>query len=172
MATQTAFVTPYLWDKISQELNTQIAKLGYFDDMYRVAHVGYDDEATFPEVYKNDGSRDNFRVLPDSTRAVSFFILTGDVVENDEYHVTCPMAFCAWVNLELVDATKNYDYTSELVRDCYNKIRAYGCYDIVIDVSTPFDGFTELAKGTSANIMRPYSGFKISFNKNIEVCQP
>lgn len=171
MATQTAFSTPYLWDKIAQELNVKLNALGYFDDLYMVAHVGFNDEETFPEIYKNDGSRENFRLLPDSTRAMSFFIVTGDVEENDEYHMTCPMALCVWMNLELVDADKNYDYTSEIVRDSFNVLRDYGCYDMSVDINTPFDTFSELAKGVGANIMRPYSGFKISFNKSIEICQ-
>ena len=172
MATQTAFSEPWLWDKISQELNTSLATLNYFDDQYMVAHVGFDGDETFPEIYKNDGSRENFRILPDSTRAMSFFIMTGDTDENDEYHMTCPMALCVWMNLELVVAAKNYDYTSEIVRDCFNKLRDYGCYDLSVDINSPFDGFSELAKGVKANLMRPYSGFKISFLKSIEVCQP
>ena len=172
MATITAFTAPYLWDKIAQQLNTQLKTLGYFDDLYMVAHVGYDGDETFPEIYKNDGSRENFRLLPDSSRAMSFFIVTGDMPENEEYHLTCPMALCVWMNLELVETAKNYDYTSEIVRDCFNTLRAYGCYDMTVDINTPFDGFTQLAKGVSANIMRPYSGFKISFSKSIEICQP
>ncbi len=172
MATQTAFANPFLWDKVAQELNLSINALGHFDDLYMVAHVGHDGDETYPEIYKNDGSRENFRLLPDSTRAMSFFIVEGDIDEVEEYHMNCPMAFCAWMNLELLNPAKNYDYTSEIVRDCFNKLREYGCYDMRIDINTPFDGFTELAKGVTANIMRPYSGFKISFNKTIEVCNP
>lgn len=172
MPTVTPFSSPVLYEKVAQELNTQLALLGYFDDLYPVASIAIEGDNSLPQVYKNDGSRENFRLLPDSTRAMSFFVLTGDLEEIDEYNMNCPMALCVWMNLELVDATKNYDYTSEIVRDTFNTLRNYGCYNMRVDLNTPFSEFTELAKGVTANIMRPRSGFRINFDKTIEVCQP
>jgi len=167
----SAFSNPILWDKIAQEINVKLTALGHFDDVYPVASVGFDGENSFPEIYKNDGTKTNFRLLPDSTRAMSFFIVTGDMNELDELSMEVPLALCVWMNLELLDDTKEYDYSSEIVKDCYNVLKNYGCYDMAVDINTPFSEFTQMSKEVTANIMRPYSGFRINFNKTINVCQ-
>lgn len=164
------FSSPLLYDKISQELNALLTTLGYIDDLYPVCWVGYDGEETFPEVYINSGTKANLRVLPDSARSLSFFIVTGDMNEIDEIGFAIPMAYCVWMNLLQVEPTKAYDYTAEIIRDCYNVINTYGGYDISVDVNDPYPEFSQLSKSVAANIMRPYSGFRISFTKNIQVC--
>ena len=50
----------------------------------------------------------------------------------------------------------------------FNVLRGYGCYDLSVNVHDPFEGFSMLQPKT--NMMRPYSGFKVSFNKTIKVC--
>lgn len=167
----SAHGTPILYDKVAQELNVQLNLLGHIDDLYPVCFMGYDDEETFPEVYVNDGTKVSLRVMPDSTKSLSFFIVVGDMIELDELSMEVPMAYCVWMNLQKVDPAKQYDYTTSIIKDCYNTIRKYGGYDMLTDVNTPFDGFTQLASQLTANLSRPYSGFKISFNKTINVCQ-
>ena len=162
---------PLLYDKIAQELNDKLYLLGHIDDLYPVCFTGYDDEDTYPEVYVNDGTKVSLRVLPDSTKSLSFFTVIGDMTELEEYHMEVSMGYCVWMNLQKVAPAKKYDFTTEIIRDCFNTLRDYGCYDLVVDVNTPFDGFTQLSNQLTANLMRPYSGFKISFNKTIDVCQ-
>lgn len=171
MTTISTFASPILWQKIAQEINVELAKLGHFDDVYPVASIGFDGDETFPEMYKNDGTKTNFRLLPDSTRAMSFFVVSGDMIEIDEFTLECPMSLCVWMNLQLLDDTKEYDYTQDIVKDCYNVLRNYGCFEIAVDINTPFSEFTQMTKDVSANIMRPYSGFRINFTKTINVCK-
>ena len=168
MTLVSTFTTPILYDKIAQELNTELNALGHIDDLYPVCSMGYEEEETYPEVYKNDGSKVNFRVMPDTERSLSFFIITGDMVEIDEgMNFAVPMALVVWMNLLKVDPTKQYDYTAEIIKDVYNVLDEYGCYNFSVDVNNPFEGFTLLEKNVAQNTMRPYSAFRISFTKNI-----
>lgn len=168
----TAFTTPLFYDKIAAELNVPLTALGHIDDLYPVCFVGYDGEETYPEVYVNDGTTVNFRVMPDSTKSVSFFVVAGEMiqVDEDDRNFTIPMAYCVWMNLTKVDATKQYDFTTEVLRDSYNVIDKYGGFDISVNVNDPYPEFSQLSKQVSANIMRPYSGFRISFSKTIAIC--
>jgi len=167
----TAFGTPLFYDKVAAELNVKLSALGHFDDLYPVCYVGYDDDETFPEIYINDGSKKSLRVLPDSTGSMSFFIVTGDMTtDDDDRNMVIPMAYCVWMNLLKVDPSKQYDYTTEIMRDCYNVIDKYGGYDITMNVNDPYPEFTQLSKKITANLSRPYSGFRIQFNKTIGIC--
>jgi hypothetical protein len=168
MTQVSTFTTPILFDKVAQELNTALGSM--FDDQFPVCSVGIEAEETFPEVYKNDGSKISYRVMPDTARSLSFFTVEGEMTELEEFYFAIPMALTVWVNLKEHNISKAYDYTAELIKDVYNKLRAYGCYDVTINVNDPFEGFSMLQLNVAANTMRPYSAFKISFVKNINVC--
>jgi len=170
MTAVTNFTSPLFYDKISQELNVKLDALGYIDDLYPVCYVGYDDEETYPEVYVNDGTKTSLRVMPDSTRSLSFFIVNGEMTEIDEVGFAIPMSYMVWMNLTKVDSSKAYDFTAEVIRDVYNVIFKYGGYDVSVNVNEPFGEFTQLSKQITANLMRPYSGFRVDFTKNVQDC--
>jgi hypothetical protein len=165
-----SFSDPILFDKIAQEINTALDSK--FDVQYPVCWTRTEAEETVPEVYLNDGTRINLRVMPNESRSLSCFTVEGELDELDEDDFSCPMAITVWVNLQEHDTTKAYDYTSELVRDVYNVLKGYGCYDMSVNLNDPFEGFTMLAKEVDENTMRPYSAFKISFVKTIRICVP
>jgi len=164
-----AFSNPILFDKIAQEINTALGSK--FDDQYPVCWTRTEEELTVPEVYKNDGSKIDFRVMPNEFRSLSFFTVEGDLIELDEMDFDCPMAITCWVNLQLYDDTKLYDYTSELIRDVTNVLRKYGCYDLSVNVLNPFENFSMLQKEIDENTQRPRSAFKISFTKTVRICE-
>lgn len=167
MTNVSTFSSPLLYDKIAQEINTALGST--FDDQYPVCWMRTEEGETIPEVYKNDGSKINFRVMPNSVRSMSFFIIEGDIDELDEWSFQVPMAIICWLNLTEYSSSE-YDYTTEIIRTVYNVLREYGCYDMSIDVNDPFGGFTMLEKEKASNTMRPYSAFKVSFSKNIGMC--
>jgi len=164
----TPFADPLMYDKVAQEINTELGST--FDDQLGVCWVRTEEEQTVPEAYANDGTKVNFRVMPDRTRSLSYFTIEGDLIELDEMHFTCPMALTFWVNLAEYDQSKAYDYTTELIRTVTNVIRKYGGYDFSVNVLTPFEGFSMLDKEVDANTMRPYSAVKVSFTKNVQIC--
>jgi hypothetical protein len=138
--------------------------------VYPVAFPGSEEDESYPEIYMNDGSKLNLRLLPDSNRALSFFTVTGDMVEIDEGYYSIPMAVYVWFNLQKLNPAKEYDYTAEIIKDFTHVLDKYGCYDLAVDVVTPLDPFTMLDKDKTNNIMRPYTAFRINFNKNIQIC--
>jgi len=164
----TAFDNPILYDAVAQGIIALSSDV--FDDCYPVCFTGQEEDETFPVVYENDGSRVNLRVLPTDTRSMCFFTIEGELDDMDDYHLRVPMAMTCWLNLETYNTSSdyNFDYTSEVVRDVFNIIRNYGGYDMKVNVHDPFEGFTMLQPRT--NMMRPYSGFKISFSINKRVC--
>jgi len=161
--------TPILYDKVAQELNVKLFDLGYIDDLYPVAFTGVEEEETFPEIYLNDGNRINLRLLPDSSKSYSFFVVTGEMIE-EELTFQIPMALIVWMNMQKIAPGKKYDFTSEVIRDVYNVLDDYGCYDLSVNVNDPFEGFTILDHEKLATTMRPYTAFRISFTKNINIC--
>jgi len=165
----TAYSNPLFYNKVAQELNVKLDSLGHIDDLYPVCFVGYDEEDTYPEVYVNDGTKTNLRVLPDSTKSMSFFTVS-DMTEVDEIGFAISMSYYVWMNLLKVDPSKAYDYTAEIIKDVYNVIYKYGGNDPSVNVNDPFAEFTQLSKQITANIMRPYSGFRVDFIKNIQIC--
>jgi len=169
MAIQS-FSDPQLYDRIAQEINTALDSK--FDNQYPVCWARTENEETVPEVYQNDGTKINIRVMPDDASSLSFFTVEGDLIELDEMDYSCPMSIIAWINLQIYDTTKSYDYTTEIIRDVTNVLRKYGAYDFTVNVNTPFEGFTMLDKVVDENIMRPFTAFKISFTKNIRICYP
>lgn len=164
------FASPIIWDKIAQEINTALGSM--FDTMYPTCWTRTEDDLTLPEVYQNDGTKVNLRVMPDDSSSLSFFTVEGDLIELDEMDFACPMAITVWVNLQEHDVSKEYDYTAELVRDVTNVLRKYGADEFTVNLNDPFEGFSMLAKEVDENIMRPYSAFKISFTKTARICEP
>jgi len=164
------FSSPLYYDRIAQEINVKITALGYIDDVYGVAFPGYEEDQSFPEIYSNDGSKLNLRLLPDSNRSLSFFAVAGDMVEIDEEYFAIPMGLYVWFNLQKMVPAKLYDYTAEIIKDFTNVLDKYGCSDLSVDVVTPLEPFTMLDKDKTNNIQRPYSAFRINFNKNMQLC--
>jgi len=162
------FTSPILYDKVAQEINTKLGST--FDDQYPVCWTRTEEEETVPEVYNNDGTKVNLRVMPDTARSLSFFTVEGELVELDEFYFSCPMALTFWVNLQKYDVTKSYDYTAELIKEVTNIIRDYGGYDFSVNVVNPFENFSMLEKEVAANTMRPYTAAKISFTCNAQIC--
>ncbi len=173
--TQTAadispFANPIYFDKVAADLNTKLDVLGYINDLYGVCTMGFDDEDSYPLIYVNDGTKINLRVLPDSVRSLSFFIVTGDMTEIDEEAFQIPMAYILWGNLQEIDNSKAYDFSPEILRDVYNVLAKYGCADISVNVTDPLSDFSELDKALTSNTMRPYFAQRYDFVKNVQSC--
>lgn len=163
------FSNPVLYNKIAQELNDELYKLGIIDDLYPVCSIGVEAEETFPEVYINDGTKKNLRALPQTLRAMSFFVVNGEMSDIDELHLSVPMGLIVWMNLKKADPGKSYDYTAEIIKLVYNVLKNYGCYDLSIDINNPFEEFSMLSN--KAINMRPHSVFRVNFTKTVSICQ-
>ena len=159
---------PLFYDKIAAEINTALNSK--FDDQYGVCWTRTEEDLGYPEIYLNDGTKKNFRVMPDSSKSISFFTVEGELIELDERDFQVPMALIYWFDLQVYSPAKVYDYSAEILKDVYNILLAYGAYEITVNVTNPFEAFSGLAKEISENTMRPYSAAKLSFIKNTSIC--
>jgi hypothetical protein len=170
MTLQTVeFSSPVFFDKKVQDLNTELATLGWISKLYPIAWKGEDNEGEFPEVYYNDGSNKNLRVMPDGN-SISFFQIEGDITEIEDYWYNIPLSLTVWTNLKLVYPTKKYDYTAELISDVLTILRNNSCNDMVISTDQVLEEFSYLQKMLKQNTMRPYTAFKITFSITATAC--
>lgn len=164
------YASPKLEYKIAQ--NIQVAfdsGLGWLDRSYHIARVGIDasQKSTYPQIYKNDGSKEHFDIRPDSSiGAYSFFEIDRPFVANKyENTLSCFFNVIFWCNLELVDPAKTYDYTSELISEVLDVLALQGA--IVTETETRpeniFNNYSALQQELKQHLMRSYSGFKITF---------
>jgi hypothetical protein len=164
---------PKFYDKKVQDLNEVLKTLGWIENIYPIARIGVDEDKTFPEVYRNDGSRVSERIYPGGS-SLSFFRIEGDIngvdLDDDDMHFVVPFSLTVWVDLTKVFPYKEYDYTSELIKDVVDKLKANSCNDIIIQTDNVFDGFSDLEKGMFQNVMLPYSAFKINFKTILTTC--
>jgi len=164
------YASPKLEYKIAQ--NIQVAfdsGLGWLDRSYHIARIGIDasQKTTYPQIYKNDGSKEHFDIRPDSSiGAYSFFEIDRPFVANKyENTLSCFFNVIFWCNLELVDPAKTYDYTSELISEVLDVLASQGA--IVTETETRpeniFNNYSALQQELKQHLMRSYSGFKITF---------
>lgn len=166
----TPYPNPLFYDKIAADLNVKLATLGYIDDMYGITFVGFDGDESFPEIYQNSPGKTNFRVMPDSTKSLSFFMVNGEMTEVDEIGFAIPISLFVWMNLPIAFPGVSYDSTTEVIKAVYNIVITYGGYDCSITVDDVFPEFSQLSKQVAANTQRPYSAFRCDFVKNIQIC--
>ena len=169
MIATTEYSTPQIYNQKVQELNTALDALGWIEKIYPIAYKGEEEEGTFPEVYYNDGSKKNIRVLPGG-KAISFFQIESDLVEVDEFFFNTQLSLTVWADLAKIDSGKKYDFTTELIKEVLNVLRLNSCYDFAISTDEVLSGFSYMEKKLSQNTMRPYTAFKITFNTLLSIC--
>lgn len=139
-------------------LNTALTALGWIESVYGLVTTGVNTEGTYPEL---DGVT---RIMPEG-KSLSFFKVESAYNGiNEEFEYETTLSLIVWADLTKVTPSKQYNYTSDLIKDCVNVLRENSCYDLRINLRSPFDGYSELDKEPYQNIALPYTGFKITFN--------
>lgn len=163
------YSSPVFFDKKVDALNTELETLGWISKQYPICFLGETEEGTFPEVYYNDGTKKNLKVMPEGD-AISFFVVNGEIEQVEEFHYRLPLSLIVWADLSHVYQNKAYDYTSELVKDVIGILENNSCNDLVIEVNNVFNEYTFLQKLLNQNTMRPYTAFRINFTTIITKC--
>jgi hypothetical protein len=134
------------------------------------------DKLTYPKMF-NPSDKDSYDIEPDSNqKAYGFFRVVNSFKEEDNIF-RYNLDFIVWGNLSLVDPTKNYDFTSELIQDVLDRLNAmYPLNNIDLDsinvFENPEDVFTEysfILQEKTQHLMKPYFGFRINFDV-LDVC--
>ena len=166
MITIPKYTDPKLQDAVVQYFNDKLASVSAIEYFYPIAHIGTDEEGnTYPLVYTNDGSVKNIMLFPDSkVKSFIFWQFDNSVILEEDDGVQYNLSLIFWGNLDMIE-NKNYDYTSEIIRDILNVIIAEDV-DNVEYSEYYFDDYTKYSEAERQTLMRPNTSFKISFTFN------
>jgi hypothetical protein len=164
-----AFTSPKLHDAVVQGINTELESLTYIDYLYPIVHTSFNEDGeTYPSIYMNDGSFKSYMIFPDNrVRAFTFFEIDEAAVppkvDDDDIEYSLSLVF--WGNLERINTTKKYDYTGEMLNDVIKVLGNLDAYDITYSTNTDeiFDNYTLYKEEEKQTLLRPNTGFKITF---------
>ena len=169
MITPDAFANPKFYDKAIQEINTDLDALGWIEFVHPLSQVGEDDEGTFPEVYKNDGSKISIRIYP-TGNSLSFFTLDSAVQIEETESFRVDLGLIVWADLTKVYPSKDYNYTTELLEDVRGVLNSHAAYEYNIQFQEVFAEYTQLEKLINQNVMLPNTAFKFNFALTLIMC--
>jgi hypothetical protein len=164
------YTTPRLEYAIAQEL--QIAfqtKLIWLDRAYHIAKVGIDSEKKigYPQIHANNGTKEHYDIRADeSIPSYSFFEIENPAkIDHKEDQITYNLSAIFWCNLDLIDTSLNYDFTSELIKDVTDLLSFYEADNLTIETRPEriFDKYSGVKQELKQFLMRRFSAFKITF---------
>ena len=169
MITPVKYSNPKLHDKEVQTLQELIEALNWVDATFPIVRQGFSETGTYPEVYKNDGTKENIKVYPDTdTGCFCFFEMQGDAIciDPEDTAYRYPLSVTFWMQLDKVNGAKAYDYTSEKIVLITNLLKNAGCEDIsyTTDPDDIFEKYSDLKPERLNFAQRTFSAFKINFS--------
>lgn len=176
-------VNPIGIDAAIQKLQVAIAAIPWIEKSFARARpmtrMVLTQKKVEPMVYQ--GSEEYYPVLPnDALKAYSFFRANGprqtDGYEPNlnykKYFFRDPVDLIVWGNLKLIDSSKDYVFTEELVRDVLNILNR----DANVSVVRVYDDkVDEIYKGYSLDdahrdlLLYPYTAFRIELSLRYEI---
>lgn len=169
MITPYPFANPKFYDKVIQEINTDLDALGWIEFVHPLSQIGEDEEGTFPEVYKNDGSKISIRIFP-TGNSLSFFTLESAVQIDESDFFRVDLGLIVWADLTKVFPSKDYNYTTELLEAVRGVLNSHSAYEYNIEFQEVFSEYTQLEKLINQNVMLPNTAFKINFAVTLTMC--
>jgi len=169
MITPTLYDNPKFYDKFVQEINEDLSALSWLEYVFPIAFKGEDSEGTYPEVYKNDGTRDSIRIYPDGN-SLSFFVLNNIPQIGETNYFSVDMSLYVWADLTKADTSKSYNYTIDLMKDVRGVLEAHSIYNSSIELNDVFSDYSQLAKVINQNTMLPNAAFKFNFTADVLFC--
>lgn len=169
MNTADTFPSPKFYDKKVQEINADLTSLGWIQYIHPIANIGEDEQGTFPEVYKNDGSKKSIRIFPTGNSLSFFEIDTIDQIDESDHWAT-QLSVIVWADMTKVYPAKDYNYTTELIEDVKGVLDDHSAYNYTIQLRDVFADYSQMEKVVNQNTMLPYTAFRINFTVDILMC--
>jgi hypothetical protein len=170
MIQQPPYITaPRYDDRIVQDLQIYFTeRLSWLDRSFHIARVGVLPEGkTYPQVQANNGTNENYDIRPDNLIPSYCFFEVEQPYQIDFFDVkaTYFLSVTFWGNLNLIDESKSYDYTSELIRDVVKLLERKECGDLKIEENPErvFTKYSALKQDANQYLMKRYTAFKLSF---------
>ena len=157
-------------DLIVQNLNALLTSNAEY--LYGIAHIGENEEGlTYPSVYYNDGSKKNFMLFPDNrVKSFLFWEFEGADILDDDEGVKYDLSLVFWGNLTRIDKTKFYDHTSEIEQSIIQVLVSQGAINVSYSEDNVFDSYSKYLENEKQTLMRPNTGFRITFTIHDFVC--
>jgi len=173
MRSVPTYTDPKLQDAKVQELNTLLLASGHIEFAFPIVHMGYNkDGDTYPSVYRNDGSFKNEMLFPDNkVKSFTFFEFNGADDENDENGTVYDLSLLYWGNLQRMNPTKLYDFTSEIIQDLLIIFKNNDCFDISFETEDVFNLYSMYLEEKRQTLMRPNTAFRINLKVRGIVCE-
>lgn len=171
MKTIPTYSDPKMQDLTVQNINALLTS--YVENLYGIVHLGFDEDGnTYPSVYYNDGSKKNLMLFPDNrVKSFCFWVLNGAEVLDDDDGMVYDLTFIFWGNLERIDQSKNYDHTSEIQQSILKVFKGQDVTELSYTQEDVFVDYTKYLEQERQTLMRPNTGFKISFKIQGSVCE-
>lgn len=165
------YSNPQLDYKVIQDLQILLwTELQWLDRSYHLAKVGVDSEnkSTYPQIHANNGTDEHFDIRPDKRiSSYSFFEIDKPfTIDYNSKECNYYLSIVFWNNLELIDNTKQYDFTSELIKDVVEVLKKRAGENFVIETRPEqiFNKYNALKQENTQLLIRRFSAFKVTFN--------
>lgn len=162
---------PRLITKAAQDIQVGLdANVSWLNRSYHIAKVGVIAETglTYPQIYANDNTNNSYDLRPDNEMSAYSFIEIDRPYARDEEagEITYFMSVVVWGNLALIDTTKDYDYTSQLIKDVSDALEGLGAEGISIEERPEliFNKYSGITQELKQFLMRKYTSFKLTFS--------
>lgn len=164
------FNAPKLETAMIQKLQLHFdSGLGWLQRAYAEAKVGIEAETglTYPQSYLNNGTGEHINIRPDNEiQSYCFFEIDKEFeVNHNEDETKYFLSVVFWANLGLLDSTKEYDFTSELIKDVTDSLKKFASNILQVETRPEniFNKYSQVTQEQKQLLMNPYSAFKISF---------
>lgn len=170
-ANTPTFVNPRLADKIVQNIRLDMrANLTFLEQDFPIATIGVADETEkglYPQVDSNVGDNVHHDIRPDgSVKSYLFFEVNGIDPDFEEDESTYSLSMVTWGQLDKIDNTKAYDFTSELIEEQLARLRTFQAEDVELFTNPEdvFDKYPGLSQEKNQYLLRPFTAWKINFD--------
>lgn len=164
------FATPRLDYNVAQRIQVKLqTDLTWLDRAYHIARAGVNskDKYTYPQIQANVGGKEHFDIRVDNQCPSYCFFEIDRPFETDpqEDTLTCYFSIVFWCRLDLIDASKSYDFTSELIKEVTDLLGYFEAQELKYETRPEkiFEKYTGLTQDLKQHLIRPYSAFKLSF---------
>jgi hypothetical protein len=161
-----------LADGVIETIRQKLISLNYISEIFPAAKIGKrENGSTYPAVYMQDGNQKILDLTPNSEYKSYVFFEKRDynisTFETDLNAYNLSLIF--WGQMNLIDATKKYDYTDEIVSEIIKKLRFLGGGNFTVIFENVFEKYN-LHKSLKQFFMYPFNSFKINFQIFSRTC--
>jgi len=152
-----------LSDFAIEKIREKLQSLTWLDEVYPAVQVGVRENGdTYPQLYIQAGGQKILDLTPDTAKKSYIFFEKGKTEVLGEENIY-DISLIWWGQLDAIDNTRQYDYTTELVAEIVTILKDLGAYNITIDYSGAFANYN-LHDTRMQFLMYPYSSFRVDFS--------